>query len=140
MQFILSSHGPLAKAMKESMQLITGKFLENVHVICIDMETSKDDVFKALDDMVKTIADDEPIMAFTDLFGGSINRFICEYASTRKMHIIAGMNLPMLLDAILSNGQTTDIDAMVPTWISIGQTSIIDVLSALQKGREEDEL
>ena len=139
MHFIFASHGPISSAFIESAKLITGQPLTNCHSISIDMDTSREDVFNQLNEMVETIPSDDPILVFTDLFGGSINRFMVEYASIRKMHIISGMNFPMILEAILSADPTT-LNKQVPSFIQVGQSGIMDVLAEVEKGREKDEL
>lgn len=100
-QIITASHGPLSEAIIKSASIIAGSNkTKNLRCIQITMETTLEEIRNQINEILDSFDETDEILALTDVFGGSITRVITEYIGVRKLHIITGMNLGMLLEAL----------------------------------------
>lgn len=101
-RFILAAHGRLAEAFLQSAEMIAGKQdKETVFAVPFLPEDSLDCLKERLDAIIGKYPDDL-FYIFCDLKGGS--PFNASFLLSRKfsrIHVIAGLNLAMLLEALL---------------------------------------
>lgn len=103
-KFAIATHGQFAKGLKSTLEL----FVPNERITylsayvedepSIDEQLSK--FFEALDG--------ESAVVFTDLFGGSVNQKVLLESSGKDVQIIAGFNLSLVLEVILSKEPLTE--------------------------------
>ena len=100
-KIVVASHGSMAEGMKNTIELFAG---HNDNVSYISAYTKKnDDLNETIDKLFDTFADDDKVIIFTDLMGGSVNQRLTVKAQTNKnVFIIYGFNLPVVIEAILS--------------------------------------
>ena len=48
------------------------------------------------------LCDDEELIVTTDIFGGSVNNEFMKYLTRPNIHLIAGVNLPLLFELIMN--------------------------------------
>ena len=121
-KFLIATHGALASGFQSSLELIAGAG-DSVHIIQAYLDESKPvneelaNLFgPAGTDKGGTGTDeegagtnkelggtDEEWVVFSDLLGGSITNQLVQAAAGTNVHIIAGFNLPLLLEVILSD-------------------------------------
>lgn len=97
--YILASHGRFAQGIYESVKIIIGE-QDNVHIICgyINGET---DVKEKIAAVMKQIPMEDELIACSDLLGGSVNNELMKYQNRKQYYLIAGMNLPLLMNLFL---------------------------------------
>lgn len=101
---ITASHGPLAGAILKSAAFICGtELISNVNIVEVEMEDSGEKIRACLEAVFETFDPEDEIMALTDVFGGNVTNILTEYTGVRKLHIITGLNLAMVLEALLSD-------------------------------------
>lgn len=99
MQYIIATHGRLALGYADTICMVIQSV--NLHAICAYMEHSEfpEDMGRLLDSFPL----EEPVIVFTDLLGGSVTQKIIElWASRKNFHVFAGVNLPFVVETILS--------------------------------------
>ena len=102
-RLLVASHGPLSKAIVESAALIAGEeAVKDIKTISITMSTSYEETKELIDQAFMCYGHDDYILALTDVYGGSITRVLSEYVGIRNLHIITGINLGMLLEALFA--------------------------------------
>jgi mannose/fructose-specific phosphotransferase system component IIA len=103
-KFLIATHGAFAQGVKSSLEIITGE-TENLFLIgaYLSQDISVEDELKPILD---TLTDDDELVIFTDLLGGSVNNIVIREALRENVHIISGFNLPVLIEVILGD---TDI-------------------------------
>ena len=109
MKILVIGHGRFAEGVKSAAQIIVGDLSEvtfmNTYVDDIDFHFELDKYF----------SNNTNILVLTDLFGGSVNQAIMQYITKENIEIITGVNIPLVLEILLSNitGKNLDIREIV---------------------------
>ena len=137
-QILVASHGPLSASIVKSASLIAGSSsIADIKSISITMETSVEEARKAVETVLDSFDENDMILALTDIYGGSITRVISEYIGVRKIDVITGVNLGILLEAILMK-DTLEYDELVNYLIENGKNGIRHINTELEsEGTEE---
>ncbi len=102
---VLMSHGHLASGMKNTVELITGS---NDCLISYDAYVDGNgDIHTFFDTFLKEHSKDE-VIAVTDVLGGSVNNDALTYNHLPQVHVVTGMNAPMVLNLVLKIEQDTE--------------------------------
>ena len=97
-QFIIATHGLFAEGIKNSIEIILGKF-ENLSTL--SCYTKSDFNLKSEIDNILKKYNDKKIIVITDIFGGSVNNlFMEEIPLNKNIHLITGLNLPLVLNLL----------------------------------------
>jgi PTS system mannose-specific IIA component len=93
---VLVTHGALADEFKLAMEHVVGP-QENVETIAIgpedNAESRRDDILAAID----RADTGDGVIILTDMFGGTPSNLAISVMQNRKVEVIAGVNLPMLV-------------------------------------------
>ncbi|MFT8362876.1 MAG: mannose/fructose/sorbose PTS transporter subunit IIA [Sporolactobacillus sp.] len=97
---ILASHGGFAEGIFQSGSMIFGE-QENVKAVTLMPNEGPADIKKKMKEAIATFSDQEDVLFLIDLWGGTpfnqANSLFEEHKD--KWAIVAGMNLPMLIEA-----------------------------------------
>ena len=100
---ILSTHGNFATGIQQSASMIFGE-QPNVAAVTLQPNEGPDDVRKKMEEAVASFEDPQQVLILVDLWGGTpfnqANGLIAGHEDTWA--IVAGLNLPMLIDAYAS--------------------------------------
>lgn len=100
---ILASHGSFAEGIFQSAEMIFGK-QENVQTVTLQPSEGPDDVHAKMEKAIATFDDPEQVLFLIDLWGGTpfnqASNIFEEHKDT--WGIVAGMNLPMVIEAYAS--------------------------------------
>ncbi len=121
---IVASHGPLASAILQSAALIGGlDLVKEATWISIEMTTSHEEVTTQLDRLFNEFDEEDEILALTDVYGGSITTILSEYTDQRNLHILTGVHLGMLLEALMMKDGLS-MNELIDTLIINGREGI----------------
>ena len=98
---IIASHGKFAEGIHQSGSMIFGE-QEKVQVVTFMPNEGPDDLYAHFKDAIAQFDADDEILVLADLWSGSpFNQAsrIKEENPNRKMVIVTGLNLPMLIQA-----------------------------------------
>ena len=97
-QFIIATHGLFAEGIKNSIEIILGKF-ENLSTLSCYTDYNFN-LKKEIDEILKKYNNKE-VIVITDIFGGSVNNlFMEEIPLNKNIHLITGLNLPLVLNLL----------------------------------------
>ena len=100
---ILATHGNFATGILQSASMIFGE-QPNVAAVTLQPNEGPDDVRRKMEEAVASFEDPEQVLILVDLWGGTpfnqSNGLIAGHED--KWAIVAGLNLPMLIDAYAS--------------------------------------
>lgn len=140
LRIVLASHGALADGMYDSLEMIVGE-IRNVYVLMLLRDDKTGMAAKARSLFNSFQAHDE-IIVVTDMLGSSVNNdmltLLPEYP---QMHLICGMNLPLVLSLVSSDLQLLSEDD-IEELIQLSCKSVIDCNSQLIKvaATEDDDV
>lgn len=104
-KFLIVSHGEFAGGMRSALELITGA-VSGVVVLQAYVEENK----SVEEELAELLRDGDEWVVFTDLLGGSITnqvlRTAAELGVTESVHIVAGMNLPLVIEVVMADPET----------------------------------
>lgn len=103
-KFLIATHGAFAQGIRSSLDVIIGE-TENLFLIgaYLDQNISvEDELMPVLDQ----ITEDDELIIFTDLLGGSVNNIMIREALRPNVHLVSGFNLPLLIEIILADTDT----------------------------------
>ncbi|MDR2465465.1 MAG: mannose/fructose/sorbose PTS transporter subunit IIA, partial [Streptococcaceae bacterium] len=97
---IIASHGEFADGIKQSGSMIFGE-QEKVQSVTFMPSEGPEDLKRKLEEAVQSFAPEDEVLFLVDLWGGSpFNQANNIYEQNKdRMAIIAGLNLPMLIQA-----------------------------------------
>ena len=133
-KFLIATHGSFAAGIKSSLEMIIGS-TENVYIIQAYTESNKT-ITDELDEIMQKVSENDELIIFTDLAGGSITNQVLQTALKKNVYIIAGVNLPLLLDVVLSDPEVP-VSEVIETGISNARDQIVFVNKMIGLRREE---
>lgn len=129
---ITLSHGPLAISIVESAELIYGSPIENIAAFSLE---ENDDPMEYRDAFLEAVnAFPENTIIFMDIFGGTPCNQLIMHAKREGIHVlaIAGMNLPMILNATFLRNAHEDGDEFLKNLFAEAQESIINITDKIE--------
>ena len=112
-KFMVASHARLATGYQSTIDLFAGSDHQITYVSAYVDEVDLD---QEVTNFISSISDDDQAVIFTDLFGGSVNqKFVIAAQNKTNIFVVAGMNLPVILEIILSpdNFDRDVIDSLI---------------------------
>lgn len=114
-KFLIVSHGGLASGFKSALDLITGA-AGDVIVLQAYLEENKP-VEEEVGRLLQGAGAAEEWVVFTDLLGGSITnqvlRVMAELSGRDAIHVVAGVNLPLVIEVVLGDPETPVAEVVV---------------------------
>lgn len=96
-KIVLASHGELADGLKHTLRYFAGDRLD-ITTICAYVDEIS--VQEKIEQFFHQTNDDDEVLIFTDLFGGSVNRAFLPYMHKKHVHLITGVFLGIILELI----------------------------------------
>ena len=96
-KILLASHGYLAQGMKSSLEILMGTN-DRIECLCAYVDDDSRDVAALIDAWMETRDPADSWFVVTDIFGGSVNNEFIQRQTAESFTLIAGMNLPLLVD------------------------------------------
>ena len=133
MKILVMGHGRFAEGIKRVANIIVGDLSEvtfmNTYVDDIDFHIELDNYF----------SENKNVLVLTDLFGGSVNQAIIQYITKVNIDVITGINIPLILEILISNTTGNNLDFR--QIISSAKEQIVYVNDMLENlNNEEGEL
>ena len=105
MKIVLMSHFNLAEGLKSTLAYFNPVAADEITAISAYVNDCDPKVEFA--NVMNSVGEDELVLVFTDIMGGSVNQLTIPYLSRPNFYVFAGMNLPILLQATCVMGTET---------------------------------
>ena len=124
---LLMSHGKMAAGMLDSCKLFFGDDIDHIEAICLEAGDDPEKFDERINEASKRLDDGSGVIAFCDLLGGTpSNRSM--FCLNDRLHVIAGMNFPMLLEVLGQRLSTSDVSEIdFATLVDTGKDGIVDL-------------
>ncbi len=94
-RLLVATHGRFAEGIGETLGLILGA---SQPLEILNAYTVPDfDMAKAAKDYVSGLGDEDELIVAADVFGGSVANAFAEYTADGRVHVVTGLNLPLLI-------------------------------------------
>lgn len=120
-RFVIASHGNFAAGILDSVELIMGK-QDNFVPLCAYRD-GENDIKERVKALIEGKAPEDELIIVTDVFKGSVNNEFMNYTNRKDVHVVAGMNLSLLLELVVNQDEDTDI--MLREAIKTAQETIV---------------
>jgi mannose/fructose/sorbose-specific phosphotransferase system IIA component len=105
---LIISHSTLAESLKQTVSLIVGE-KDNLATLSLMKNDRIEDFSDRLKKSVEAIDSGEGVLILADMFGGTpCNSALAMYGTNEKVRIITGVNLPILIEAIMHAGRSVE--------------------------------
>jgi len=134
-KFLIATHGAFAKGVHSSLELIIGS-MDHIYLIqaYIDENTS---IGEEVATLLTDAGEDEEWVIFCDLLGGSITNQILQVGLRENVHIVAGFNLPVLLDVLLADADSR-VEEVIEQAVLNAREQLVYVNKLITQNKGED--
>jgi PTS system mannose-specific IIA component len=91
---VVATHGNLAQEMIRTAEAVVGKLPQ---VAAVSVVAAAPDMRRTLEDAIRSVDQGDGVLLLTDLLGGSPTNLCLSFLTERKVEVVTGVNLPMLL-------------------------------------------
>ena len=124
---IMVSHGEFAPGLHSAVKMMTGD-RDDVLSTSLKDGMSADEFAENFKTLTKDIKDDDQIILLADILSGSPFTNALNVLSERGLLgntlVLAGMNMPMAITAVLMTDNIDDFDALAETLLSEGRSGL----------------
>lgn len=112
-KFLFASHGRFADGIRDSLEMVVGKN-EDISTLCAYTEDVPD-IKLSVQKFMSTLGSQDEAIVITDISKGSVTNEFITHLDDPRLHLITGLNLPLLIALILENPDTDDTQALIKT-------------------------
>lgn len=128
---LVVTHGSLSKSLFDTAAMFTSD-KEGIEYVCFTDGQGVEDLKERVKDRLKKLEAFDNVVCFVDIPGGSPARVLGELIMDNpKLELISGVNLPLLVEAILSR-HNMPIKNLVDYLVNVSRESITNVGSLLR--------
>lgn len=133
---VLVAHGPLPDALLASAAMIAGEF-EQIAKLSLMPGDGLEDLIDRLRAAAEAVDSGDGVLILLDLFGGTPSNAATLITQQReKTRAVSGVNIPMLLEVLLSRPYQDDIKSLTETAYSSGMQGVVDIVEAFEAYRQ----
>lgn len=121
---VVTGHANFGSGMTSSVNLIAGE-QEAYQYVDFLPTYSTEDLAAELNKALDALKDCEGVIIFTDLMGGTPFNTAAQLGRAREnVRILAGTNLPMLVEVVMSRKFMDDLDGLVDSLLQTGKEQV----------------
>ncbi|MBG9814423.1 hypothetical protein ABD68_23535 [Bacillus endophyticus] len=111
--FLFASHGRFAEGILHSVEMITGKH-DNIWTLCAYID-EHNDIKSQIQEFLSEVADNDELVVITDIFGGSVNNEFMSLLDDKRIHLVTGLNIPLVIELITMNNIEVNTAKLIKT-------------------------
>lgn len=137
--FILTGHGHFSNGLKSAIDMVAG---EQPAFEIVPFEGDKageyGDTLRAA--ITKMRSECDGVLVFVDLLGGTpFNQSMLVSADVDNMAVVAGTNLPMLIELIMTRSDSSELGDLVEKAVQVGKDGVITMALPTAGADDDDE-
>ena len=126
---VVATHGKLAEEMIRTAETVVGRLEQ---VAAVSVVATSPDMRGDLKEAIQRVDQGEGVLLLTDLLGGSPTNLCVSFLTERKVEVVTGVNLPMLLKLSGLRASGKPIAQIAHDLAEAGQRSIGHVSKSLR--------
>jgi PTS system mannose-specific IIA component len=134
---VLVAHGPLPEALLESAAMIAGEF-EQIAKLALMPGDSLEELVDRLRAAAEEVDSGDGVLILLDLIGGTPSNAATMVTQQReKTCAVSGVNVPMLLEVLLTRQYQADVKSLTETAYSSGIQGVVNIVEAFEAYRQK---
>lgn len=106
-QIVVTTHGGLARELVKTAKMVVGD-QQDLAAIGLEMHEGIEDLKRKITSLLKPVTREEDgCLMLVDMFGGTPSNVSLMLAQEYSIQVVAGVNLPMVIEAITHRGVMT---------------------------------
>jgi len=130
---VVASHGKLGEELIRTAEGVIGA-LPSVEGVAVS--AAEPDSRRLIAEAIAKVDEGEGVLLLTDLFGGSPTQLCLSFLADRKVEVVTGVNLPMVLKAISLRRESLPIGEMAAQLAESARKSIGHASLELRKAMQ----
>ena len=136
-KLLVATHGRFASGIMETFKLIMGEN-EDISEISAYVEPGFD-MQKEAEKKIHELNEEDELIIVADIMGGNIANTFSSYIQSEKIHIITGLNLPLLIGLAQDLDSDVSTDELIENAIQMGREGIVDLKKMIEENSNIEE-
>ena len=136
-KLLVATHGRFASGIMETFKLIMGEN-EDISEISAYVEPGFD-MQKEAEKKIHELNEEDELIIVADIMGCSIANKFSSYIQSEKIHIITGLNLPLLIGLAQDLDSDVSTDELIENAIQMGREGIVDLKKMIEENSDIEE-
>lgn len=129
---VVVTHCHLSEELLAAARLVVGEELKQFEAVSIAPTEGSEDIRKKIVAAIRKVDGGQGVLILTDMYGGTPSNISLSFLEEKKIEVITGVNLPMLLK--LATYETDmDLEALAAFITDYGQRNITLASEVLKK-------
>jgi len=133
---VLVTHGKLGEEMLRTAEGIVGP-LENARAVSIGTQESMEQIRSKMAKAIGEVDTGDGVLVLTDMFGGTPANLALTFLDERRVEVVTGANLPMLLKLGTLRQEAATLGEVARLIAGYGQKNIVFASELLGGARRE---
>jgi len=129
---VIVTHCRLAEELICAAQLVVGEELRQFQAVSVEPKDDSDAVREKILTAIRKVDSGQGILILTDMYGGTPSNISLSFLEEKKIEVITGVNLPMLLKLGTSRNEQ-NLEEMASLITEYGQRNIHLASEVLKK-------
>jgi PTS system mannose-specific IIA component len=129
---VVVTHCHLGREMISAAELVIGEELRQFQSVSIDPKEESEEIREKIIAAIRKVDSGQGILILTDMYGGTPSNISLSFLEEKKIEVITGVNLPMLLK-LATYSDEKDLEALASFITDYGQRNINLASEVLKK-------
>ena len=129
---VVVTHCHLGKELISAAELVVGEELKQFQSVSIDPKEGSEEIREKIIAAIRKVDEGKGVLILTDMYGGTPSNISLSLLEEKKIEVITGVNLPMLLKLATYHNET-DVEALAIFITDYGQRNINLASEVLKK-------
>lgn len=121
---LVLTHGNLATELLQAARTIDPNLSEQTSAMSLPWDVDSDQASKSLKKQLREVDQGEGTLILTDMFGGTATNLALPLLEPKKVEVVTGVNLPMLIKLGSLQGRSISLHELAEGLAAAGQKSI----------------
>jgi len=129
---VVVTHCHLGKELISAAELVVGEELRQFQSVSIDPKEESEEIREKIMAAIRKVDEGQGVLILTDMYGGTPSNISLSFLEERRIEVITGVNLPMLLKLATYHDEM-DLEALATFITEYGQKNINLASEVLKK-------
>jgi len=129
---VVVTHCHLAEELIAAAELVVGEDLKQFQPVSIDPKEGSEEIREKIISAIRRVDEGKGVLILTDMYGGTPSNISLSFLEEKKIEVITGVNLPMLLK-LATYQDDMDVEALAVFITDYGQRNINLASEVLKK-------